>query len=144
MRSAEHRGQRLHGDADDVVERLLRLERHAASLRVEPETRTRVARAEALAHETRVHAARGAELGRLLEEVVVRREEERQAWGEGVDAQPRVNCRFYILHGVRERERQLLHCRGASLANVVAGDRDRIPVGQLGGREAERVRDQRQ
>ena len=91
LRAAEHRGERLHRDAHDVVERLLRLERHAAGLRVEAQPAARVARAEALAHEARVHAARGAELRDFLEQVVVRGEEERQARREVVDREPGVD-----------------------------------------------------
>ena len=78
LRAAEHRGQRLHRDAHDVVERLLRLERDAAGLRVKAQARARVARAEAVAHDARVHAPRRAELRDFLEQIVVRGEEERQ------------------------------------------------------------------
>ena len=78
LRAAEHRRQRLHRDAHDVVQRLLRLERDAARLRVKAQPAARVVRAEALAHEARVHAPRRAELRDLLEQVVVRREEERE------------------------------------------------------------------
>ena len=45
-----------------------------------------------------------------------------------------------VLDRVRERERELLHRRRAGFANVVAGDRDRIPVRHLGGAEAEQCR----
>jgi hypothetical protein len=93
LRAAEHRGQRLHRHAHHVVERLLRLQRHAAGLRVEAQPRARVRRAEALAHEARVQPARRAELRDLLEQVVVRREEERQARRERVHREPASTAR---------------------------------------------------
>ena len=37
LRAAEHRRERLHRDANHIVQRLLRLERDAAGLRVEPQ-----------------------------------------------------------------------------------------------------------
>ena len=45
---------------------------------------------------------------------------------------------------VREREGQLLDGRRASFANVVAGNRDRIPARHLVRAEAKHLRDQRQ
>ena len=79
LRSAEHRRERLHRDADDVVVGLLRGERAAGRLGVEAQLqRARIGGAEALAHEPRPQPAGGAELGDLFEEVVVRVEEERQ------------------------------------------------------------------
>ena len=79
LRAAQHRGQRLHRRAHDVVQRLLRRQRRARGLRVEAQhQRLRVLRAEAVAHDARPQPPRGAELGDLLEEVVVRVEEERE------------------------------------------------------------------
>ena len=102
LRAAQHGGERLHRDAHDVVERLLRRERDAAGLRVKAQTRARVARAEALAHEARIQAPRRAELGDLLEQVVVRGEEERQPRRERVDAQSGVDRARDVLDRVRE------------------------------------------
>ena len=85
LRAAEHRGQRLHRDPHDVVERLLRLQRDAAGLGVKPQPRRRVARTEPLAHEPGPEPARRAELGHLLEQVVVAGEEEREPRPEAVD-----------------------------------------------------------
>ncbi len=51
---------------------------------------------------------RGAELGDLLEEVVVRVEEERQPARERVDLEPRVDGRLHVGDAVGEREGDLL------------------------------------
>ena len=56
--------------------------------------RLRVGGAEALAHDVRPHAPRGAELGDLLEDVVVAVEEEGQARRELVDGQALVDRRL--------------------------------------------------
>ena len=77
-------------DADDVVVGLLRGERAAGRLRVEAELlRARVGGAEPVAHDPRPQPPRGAELRDLLEEVVVRVEEERQPLAELVDVEAR-------------------------------------------------------
>src|SRR5439155_721714 len=70
---------------------------------------------------------RGPELRHLLEEVVVGVEEEREALTELVRREPRVDRRLRVGDPVREGERQLLHRRRARLADVVPGDRDRVP-----------------
>ena len=83
LRAAEHRGHRLERDADDVVVGLLRGQRAAGGLGVEAQLlRARVGGAEAVAHDARPQPPRGAELGDLLEEVVVGVEEERQPLAE--------------------------------------------------------------
>ena len=69
-----------------LFSRLLRGERGAARLRVEPQHRApRVLRVEPLGHDPRPHPPRRAELRDLLEEVHVAREEERQPRREVVD-----------------------------------------------------------
>ena len=89
LRAAQHRRQRLERDAHDVVLRLLRGERRAAGLGVEAQQLARLLLgAEALVHDPVPHAPRGAELGDLLEEVVVRVQEERQPRRELVDVEP--------------------------------------------------------
>ena len=123
------RRQRLHRDAHDVVLRLLRGQRRAARLRVEAERlRLRVRRAEAVAHDLRPQPPRRAELRHLLEEVVVRVEEEREPRAELVGREARVDGGLAVGDPVRERERELLHRGRARLADVVAGDRDRVPA----------------
>ena len=144
LRAAEHRGQCLDCDANDVVERLLRLQRDAAGLGMEAQAAARVVCTEPLAHETGVEAARGPELCHFLEQVVMRGKEEGQARREGVHRQPRGDRASRVLHCVRECERQLLHRRRTRLTNVIARDRDRIPVRDLRRTEAEHVGDESQ
>ncbi len=74
--------------------------------------------------------AGGPELRDLLEEVVVRVEEEREPLAELVRREAGGDRRLAVGDAVRERERELLHRRRAGLADVVAGDRDRVPVRQ--------------
>src|SRR5438094_561850 len=88
LRAAKHRGERLQRGPHPVVLRLLRREGDAGGLRMEPHPhRALVVRSVALAHPPRPDATGGAELRELLEEVDVRIEEEREAWGEPVDVQ---------------------------------------------------------
>ena len=80
-------------DAHDVVVGLLRGQRAAGGLRVEAQLlRARVGRAEPLLHDPRPQPPRRPELRDLLEEVVVRVEEERQPLAERVDVEPGVDA----------------------------------------------------
>ena len=80
LQAAEDAGHRLHGDAGDVVQRLLPREVDAGGLRVELEAPApRILRAVALAREPRPDAAPGAEPRDLLEERQRDVEEEREA-----------------------------------------------------------------
>ena len=82
LRAAEHRRQRLQRDADDVVVGLLRGQRAAGGLRVKAQLlRARMRRVEPVAHDARPQPPRRAKLRDLLEEIVVRVEEERQRAG---------------------------------------------------------------
>ena len=76
----------------------------------------------------RPHAPRRAELGDLLEEVVVGVEEERELPGEVVHVQPGVERGPHVGDAVGEREADLLRGGAAGLADVVAGDRDGVPA----------------
>ena len=69
-----------------------------------------------------------AELGDLLQQVVVGVEEERQPRAEAVHLQPRGEGGLDVGDAVGQRERDLLHRRRARLADVVAADRDRVPA----------------
>ena len=127
--AAAGRRERLDRDPDDVVLGLLRGEGRTAGLGVEAEReRLRVRGAEAVAHQRRPQPPRGAELRHLLEEVVVRVEEEGEARAELVRRKARLDGRRAVGDPVRERERELLDGRRAGLADVVAGDRDRVPA----------------
>ena len=100
--------------------------------------------AEAVAHQPRPQPPRGAELRHLLQEVVVRVEEEREALAERVDVEPRVDRRLHVGDRVGEGERHLLHRRRARLADVIAADRDRVPLRHLALAEREDVGDDAQ
>ena len=73
-----------------------------------------------VAHVPRPDAARGAELGDLLEEVEVAVEEEREPRREVVDVEAARDRRLDVLDAVGQREGQLLRRRRAGLADVVA------------------------
>ena len=95
-----------------------------------------------LPHRPCPDASRGAELGDLLEELVVNVEEERQPGREVVNRQPARQRRLDVGEAVGQGERQLL-CRGAAgLADVIAGDADRVPLGHLACAEFDGVGDQ--
>src|SRR3954471_167760 len=97
-----------------------------------------------LAHEARVETARRSELGDFLEQVAVRGKEKRESWGKGIDGQPGANRAAYVLDGITESKSQLLGCGRACLANVISGDRDRIPVRNFVGTKPENLGDHRQ
>ena len=90
LRPAHHRGQRLQRRAHHVVVGLLRGERASRRLRVKSQRpRARQFRAKPLGHHPVPDAPRGAVLGDLLEEIVVRVEEKRKPRRELVDGQAR-------------------------------------------------------
>ena len=143
LRAAEHGGHRLERGAHDVHLGLLRGERDAGRLRVEAhEERALVARAVAVAQLARPDAARGAVLRDLLEEVEVRVEEEGEARREVVDVEPALDGRLDVREAVGEREGELLRGRRAGLADVVAGDRDRVEERHLARAELDHVDDE--
>ena len=132
LRAAEHAGQRLDRRPHDVVERLLGGQRDARGLGVEAhQPRARVARAVRLAQLARPDPPGRAVLGDLLKKVDVRVEEEAQARREVVDVEPAGHQLLDVGQAVLEREGQLLRGRRAGLADVVAGDRDRVPARHL-------------
>ena len=142
LRPAEHRGQRLERDPNDVVERLLGGERRPTGLGVEAQHRAaRILGTEALGHDPVPHPPAGPELGDLLEEVVVPVPEERQPWAEVVDVHAGVDRSLHVGDRVGERERDLLHRGRARLTDVVAGDRDRVPLRDVLGAVLEDVGD---
>ncbi len=143
LRAAEHPGQRLERRPDDVVVGLLDRERAAGGLCVEPaHPGPRVLCPESLPHCLGPDAASGAELGDLLEEIVVRVEEKGEPRRELVDRQPRLDAVLHVLDAVAQRKGQLLEGCRAGLPDVVAGDRDRVPPGHVLGAEGELVGDQ--
>src|SRR5438477_10942371 len=74
----------------------------------------------------------------------MRVEEERDARREIIDGQARLERRVYICQPVRKGESYLLHSGRTGLANVIAADRNGVPVGDFAGAERERVGDQPQ
>src|SRR3954451_267286 len=132
LRSAKDGRERLHGNANDIVVGLLRGQRAAGGLGVKTELLgARVRRAEPIAHQPRPQPPRGAELGDLLEKVVVRVEEERELLAEAVHRETRIDGGLHVGDRVGQRERHLLHGGGPRFANVVPADRDRVPVRKL-------------
>ncbi len=145
LRSAEDRGQGLHGHPGQVDLGLLGGELHAGGLGVEAQRqRLRVLRTELLAHDLGPDPARGAELRHLLEQRRTRDEEERQPRGEVIDVLAGRDGGTDVLDAVGQGERHLLRGRRARLGHVVAGDGDGVPARDLGLAVAEDVGDQPQ
>ncbi len=127
--AAEHACERLDRGPHDVDQRLLRRQRDARGLGVEAHPHRLLALgAVGVAHLARPDPPRGAVLRDLLEEVDVGVEEEREAGREGVDVEPALERRLDVREPVLEREGELLLRGRARLADVVAGDRDRVPA----------------
>ena len=145
LRAAEHRRERLHGDAHQVVVGLLRGERAAGGLRVKSQLlRARVRHAEPLAHDARPQAASRAELGDLFEKIVVRGEEKRQTLRRRLERQSARRRSVDVGDAVGERERDFLNRRRSRFANVVSTYRDRVPPRQLVTAESTHVGDEAQ
>ena len=143
LRPAEHRRERLDRGADQVHLRLLRGQRDAGRLRVEPhQPRARILRAVLLPHLPRPDPPRRAVLRDLLEEVEVRVEEEGEPRRERVDVEAALEARLHEREAVGERERELLRRVRAGLADVVAGDRDRVHERQPLGAPLDHVHDE--
>ena len=135
-------GQRLHRGSHDVVLGLLSGERRPAGLGVAAEERgPLVLGLEPLGHDPGPHPPGGAELGHLLEQVVVRVPEEAEPGREVVHAQARGQRRLHVGDAVGQGEGDLLDRRRAGLTDVVAGDRDGVPGGELPGAVGEGVGD---
>ena len=143
LRTAEHARERLDRRADDVVQRLLRGERHAGRLHVGAhEQRALVLRAVRVAHLARPDPAGRAQLRDLLEEVDLRVEEEGQPRRERVDVDAALDRLLHVGEAVLERERELLRRGRAGLADVVARDRDGVPARELLGGPLDHVAQQ--
>src|SRR5712691_3724465 len=143
LRAAEHGRQRLERSAHDVDLRLLRGQRHAGGLRVEAhQPRARVLRSVFLPQLASPDAPRGSVFRDLLEEVEMRVEEEGETRREVIDVETALDRPVDVCEAVRERERELLRRGRAGLADVVARDRDRMPLGHLLRAELDHVRDQ--
>ena len=141
LRPAQYRRQRLKRHAHDVHVGLLRGQRGARGLGVETEhPRARILRLEALAHQARPQAARGAEFRDLLEQIVVRIQEERKARGKVIHRQPARDGRLNVGDGVGQRKRHFLDRRRARLPDVITADGDGIPFRSAIMAEGEDIR----
>ena len=143
LAAAENGGERLNGDPDDVVFRLLRRKGRARRLRVEAqEQRTRIFGVEAVAHDFGPQAAGGAVLGNFFEQIVVRVEEKRKLRRELVHAEARIKRGLDVSDAIGKREGHFLDGGRAGFANVVAGDRNGVPAGDVFRAERELVGDE--
>src|SRR5207244_1702041 len=105
LRPAEDGGERLDRRPDDVDLGLLRGQADAGRLRVESEEpRTRVLRPERVPHLAGPDPAGRAVLRELLEQIVVRVEEEGQARREVVHLESAVDPPADVFHAVRQGE----------------------------------------
>src|SRR5881409_3921346 len=95
--------------------------------------RTWISRVKALAHDASPETTRGAILGNLFQQIIVRIEEERKSRRKVVYFQTGLHGRFDISNSISERECHLLDRGRAGFANVIAADRNRVPVGHLVG-----------
>ncbi len=142
LATTENRGERLNRNADDIVFRLLSGERRTGGLRVEAKhQRARILCAEAFHHNARPEAAGGAVLGDFLEKVVVGVEKERKLRSEFVDAKPGVKRGLDVSDAISEGEGDFLDSGRASFADVIAGDGNRVPLGEMVAAPGENVGD---
>ena len=130
----------LEGGSDDVHLGLLRRQRDAGGLRMEAhQPGARVLGPVTVAKLARPDPAGGAVLRDLLEEVDVGVEEEGEARSEVVHVEAALHRRLHVGEPVGEREGELLGGGRAGLADVVAGDGDRVPLRHLTGTELDHV-----
>src|SRR5688572_1184308 len=101
--------------------------------------RTRIASLETIPHDARPQPPGGAKLGDLLEQIVVRVEEERNARREIVDREAGCERGFDIGNSIGERECNFLYRSRSRFADVITADRDRVPVRHLTRAESKRV-----
>ena len=141
LRAAEHRRQRLHGDAHHVDIGLLGGKRGAGGLDVKAQHHRARMRAPKRSRMIPRTASSRPELGDLFQEIVVRVKEEGKSRRKGVHIQAGCNGRADVSDGIGEREGDFLYGGRASFANVVAADGDSVPFGYLAGRPGEQVRD---
>jgi len=143
LAAAEDTGHGLVGDADDVVEGLLFCEGAAGGLDMGfHEPGAFVFGAVAVAHHSCPDSTGGSEFADFFKELVVGVEEVGEAWGEGVDVEASYEACFDIFHAVAEGEGEFLWGVGAGFADVVAGDGDGVPFGEVLGLELDGVYDE--
>ena len=98
----------------------------------------------AFADDARPEPPRGAKLGDLFQQIVMRVEEERDARRKLIDLQAGFESSLDISNGIGEGKGQFLDRRRPGLSDVIAADRNCVPVGHLERAEREGVRNQAQ
>ena len=141
--SAQNGCQRLDGGANDVVVGLLRRQGAPGCLGMESEhAGSRVPTVESLLHYPVPDLASRSILGDFFEEIVVGIEKEGEPGSEIVDLQSGPNGRLDVLDAVAQGEGQFLQGRGTGFSDVIATDRDAVPLGDVSGCEGNGVGNQ--
>ena len=139
--SAKHSSHRLDGGANDVVVRILLLERNTRGLTVRSQhQRVRVLRFE-LQHQVVPQDACCAQLGDLHKEVHADAEKERKATGKLVNLLPGLHGGANVFDAIGEGEGNFLHGVRPSLLHVIAGDGNRVEARHFLGGVADDVGD---
>src|SRR5689334_8401157 len=99
---------------------------------------------ETLAHDARPQTARRAVFRNFFQQVVVRIEEEREAWRKIVDFQSGFQSRFDVSDRISKGEGDLLDRGRAGFANMIAADRNRVPLRHFTRAKRERIGNQSQ
>jgi len=142
LAATEGGGEGLDGDADDIVFGLLCGQGGAGGLRVEAEEeRARIFCAETVAHDFGPEAWGGAVLGDFFEQVAMCVEEERELGSEVIHAEAGIEGCLDVGDTVGESEGDFLDGSRAGFANVVAGDGDGVPLGEIVAAPGEDVGD---
>ena len=90
------------GRPHDIVFRLLRRQGRSRRLRMEPQhPASWILCTEVLAHDPRPHPSCGAELRHLLQQIVMRVEEEAQPRRKRIHLQPRIHRSLHVRHAIR-------------------------------------------
>ena len=139
---AQGRGQGLEGHADDIIVRLLGGQRRSCGLGMSAQhPRARVFGRKALLHDFGPQPPCGPELGHFLKEIIMYIEKERQPGRKPIDIEADGLRGLNIGDAVGQGKRDFLGRGRAGLTDVVAGDRNRIPVRHPIGAKAENIRD---
>ncbi len=132
LRAAENRCHGLNGGADNIVFRLLRSQRGARGLGMKAHhPGTRIPGFEMLSHDAGPHAPCGAKLRDFFQKIAVRVEEERNAGRELIHIKTSVDGGLHIRDAIAQGESNFLHRGRSRLTHVVAGDGNRVPLGNV-------------
>ena len=132
LRTAENGSCGLQSHADNVVVRLLRRQHGTSSLGMHAQhPGTRIRGAKALFHDFSPNAAGSAEFRNFFQHVVMSIPEEGQTSSEIINIQAGFNSRIDIGNAVGDGESDFLGSSRASFTNVIAGNRDGVPQGNV-------------